>query len=458
MKRTILLIAAIICTFSLPLKAQVSETRDYTELAQQITAGCSTPIEQARNIYLWLCRNIAYDTSHKVHTADECYEKKKGICQGYCELFCRLGEPLGLKTTIISGKAKNQHGQIERAKHAWILAEMEEEAILIDPTWGAGSVKDGIFVPSDKDMSWFHIDPHWLIFTHYPDDTAYQFIQETIDWETFISLPALYPSSTGYGWDGKKVLTSLLSGNIQSLPKIYDQYSELLSLTDIPMQHTLQAGHLYSFTIQKKTGNKLVLIHDGEFIHESEWQKSDSIYHLQYMPVAAGTLTIAIAKEEKKHNGVVVYQVSAPTPSDLENIEQHSPLRMPEMKKLRNLDLKKWKAIEADAHAMLDAVRKEKITSLPILYKHADKYLREVKIPFSETLEAGKSYTISFIPKGGLEWKIINGKDWYSEWETDKETGRHTMQIIPRQTGKLRLSVRLEEGKSYESMIGYEVK
>ena len=145
-KLLFLLLTAYICA---NINAQISETHyDYTELAKQITSNCNSKTEQAHNIYQWICENIEYDTTYKVYTADDCYDQKKGVCQAYCELFYRLGEPLGLKTTIIPGKSKDQHGQIERAKHAWLYVEVEEKNILIDPTWGAGSIKDGVFVRS----------------------------------------------------------------------------------------------------------------------------------------------------------------------------------------------------------------------------------------------------------------------------------------------------------------------
>jgi len=458
-KRITTFIFLIIWISILPIRAQISETKyDYTELATYITEGCNTQTEQARNIYQWICRNIAYDTNYQVYTADECYDKKKGVCQAYCELFYRLGEPVGLKTTIIAGRSKNQHGQVEKTKHAWLLVEADGKGILIDPTWGAGSIKDGQFVQNENDMSWFQIDPYWLIFTHYPDDNSYQFIENTIDWKTFTSLPVLYPSSTEYGWDGKKVLTEILSGKTLSLPKIYDQYSQYLSLTDIPMQKTLCPGHLYTFTVQKKKENEIVLIHDGEFIHESEWMQEGDYYTLQYMPVSAGTVNLSIAKADKKYNAVVGYQVTPPTPADLKNIERHTPLRMPEIKKLKNLDLKKWTNIEINGQEMLKQVRKERITSLPILYKNADKYLRGAQIPFSETLKVGQSYIFSFIPQGGLDWQIINGEDWYGDWQIDESTGRHTMQITPLRTGKFRLSVQVRAGGPYESIVGYQVK
>ena len=450
--------ALLLVTF-LESKAQISETRyDYTALAKHITEGCNTQTEQAHNIYSWICRNIAYDTNYQIYTADECYDKKKGVCQAYCELFYRLGEALGLKVTIISGRSKNQHGQIEKTKHAWLWVEADGKGILTDPTWGAGSIKEGVFVRNEDDMSWFQIDPYWLIFTHYPDDAKFQYIESAIDWKTFVSLPVLYPSSNEYGWDGKKILTEILSGKTLSLPKIYDQYSRHITLTDIPMQKTLRPGNLYKFTIQKKKENEIVLIHDGEFIHETEWTQEGDCYTLQYMPVSAGTVNLSIAKADKKYNAVIVYQVTAPTPADLRNIEKHSPLRMPEIKRLKNLDLKKWKTIEADGQAMLQQVRQEKIVSLPILYKDAGNYLRGVQFPFSEILKAGQAYTFSFIPQGGIDWQIINGEDWYGDWQIDEATGRYTMQVTPKRTGKFRLSVKVRNGGPYESMVGYQVK
>lgn len=458
------IITSILLLTSNKAQGQISETQyDYSFVAEEITKGCTTKLEQAESIYQWLCENIAYDTSHKIFTADECFDNKRGVCQAYCELFYRLGETLGLNTIIIPGRTKGPNGKIDTTKHAWLYVEVDGGGILIDPTWGAGSVTDNVFKRSDNDMSWFHIDPNWLIFTHYPDDKRYQFLEQAIDWNTFVRLPALYPASAEYGWSGERVLSEMLKGNLKSLPKIYEQYSHNVELTDIPMQETLRPGQLYTFTIRKKTPNKIVLEHDQEFIHEAEWNEADGYYTLEYMPVSSGTLNLAISDSDKSFNVVVTYQVAAPTPADLKNIEKHSPMRMPEIKRLKNLDLEKWLAITGDKGLeLLKKVRQEKIKSLPILYKNAARYLKEVHIPYAETLKVGQAYTFSFIPRGGLDWQIIskgaNGDKWYGKWTKDETTGRYTIQVTPQQTGKLRLSVRTQEGNSYESVIGYEVK
>ena len=102
-------------------------------------------------------------------------------------------------------------------------------------------------------------------------------------------------------------------------------------------------------------------------------------------------------------------------------------------------------------------MRQSPFASLPVLYKDAESYLSEVQVPCSEKLRIGETYTFSFIPKGGLDWQIINEKDWYGDWKVDFLTGRISMQVTPTKVGKLKLSVRLKEGQSYSTMIGYQV-
>ena len=106
--------------------SQVSATKyDYSVVATDITAGCTTKIEQAEAIYRWMCQHVAYDTEHKIHTADECWDERKGVCQAYCELYYRLAEPLGLHCTIISGVTKDSKENISDDGHAWLLRKKE---------------------------------------------------------------------------------------------------------------------------------------------------------------------------------------------------------------------------------------------------------------------------------------------------------------------------------------------
>lgn len=446
-------------TMTLYAQFRVSDTRyDYTSIAQQITSGAASKMEQARSIYQWICRNIAYDTTYQIYTADECWDKRQGVCQAYCELFYRLAEPLGIHTIVISGKTKDMQGNVSGKGHSWALVEMEDGWILVDPTWGAGGIKDNMFQRKENDMSWFHVDPYWLIFTHYPDETRYQFLDIPIDWEEFKHLPSIYPAYGDFGWNAKDVFMKVTRGEIQSLPVLHETHTQYLDLLDIPMQQTLRSGRYYQFCVKKKKEDAIVLIHNEEFVHEGKWEQNGDVYTLRYMPVSAGTLKISVAESDKKYSAAVSYQVVAPNREELKHIEKHRPFKMPELKSVKNLDVERLKAIGMDGTALLAEARRNKITSLPILYKDAETMLSEVDVPFSEKLYVGKAYTFSFIPKGGLDWQIINGEDWYGEWKIEPVTGRVSMTVIPKHKGKLKISVQLREGGSYSTMIGYQVE
>lgn len=454
----ILCLLIVIQACSSVFYGQISETRyDFSDVTLRIIDGAHTPTEVARKIYQWICEHIAYDTDYLYYTADECWENKRGVCQGYCELYYHMGKAVGLETNIITGYSKDQYGGINSNKHVWISVKTEEGTILLDPTWGAGTVMGDKFIQSKNDFSWFDIDPNWLIFTHFPDLPEHQHLSHPIDWDTFVNLPVLYPSATQYGWNGKEILTRMLNGNIVSLPRMFEKFSDYLILTEIPLQETLQAGRFYQFTLKKKKDNELTLIHGNDFIHEVDWIQKDSCYTLQYMPTEEGTLNLSIGTGEKLFQVAIAYQVNAPDAEGLANIEKHFPIKMPEMKKVKNMDAKAWELIGVDGHLLLEQVRQGKTTALPILFKLAKTQLRKADIPYSETLKAGESYTFSFLPQGGLDWQIINGKDWYGDWVIDENTGIYSQRITPHNPGSLRLSVKLTEDGAYQSLIGYKV-
>ena len=80
------------------------------------------------------------------------------------------------------------------------------------------------------------------------------------------------------------------------------------------------------------------------------------------MPISGGTLSLGIAQKTdigRTYSTVVLYEVSSPTSADLKNIEKYTPLRMPEVRNLKNMDLKDWEGIEADGQELLKCVRQD---------------------------------------------------------------------------------------------------
>jgi len=167
----------------------------HTDIRPEITKiieGANTVEEQARAIYNWICENIAYDTTKKIHDAETCFKTKRGVCQAYCELFCCMAEAAGLTTDIISGKTKDADGNISSEKHSWIfLYTHEYDGILIDPTWGAGAVNGAKFVKNEDNSTWFDVSPYLMIFSHFPDNQKWSKLDIEITEEQFEKLPII---------------------------------------------------------------------------------------------------------------------------------------------------------------------------------------------------------------------------------------------------------------------------
>lgn len=178
-------------------KYQIEPRRNYHQVAQKIVAEAQCPMDKIRKIYDWICDNIKYDTTKTIHDADTAWEQKRGVCQAYCELFCVLGESVGLTIEIVCGKSKKTNGKVSGTRHSWIYAFTEGyDGILIDPTWGAGGIDDGgryhKGTNEDREM-WFNVNPARMIYSHYPEDDYWQLQTPQISEEQFSNLPIKYP-------------------------------------------------------------------------------------------------------------------------------------------------------------------------------------------------------------------------------------------------------------------------
>lgn len=169
---------------------------DYSATARSIVGDASTRYDKAQRLYLWIAANISFDRSGRLRTADEAFRHRKAVCQGYCELFYRLGECVGLKPRLVYGKSRrpsafNPHGTLE--DHVWLSVMTEEGSILIDPTWGAGYYRGDEFVRQAEPLRWFDVDPAWFIFTHLPKNDQRQLLTPAVTDEQFARLTFVAP-------------------------------------------------------------------------------------------------------------------------------------------------------------------------------------------------------------------------------------------------------------------------
>lgn len=339
---------------SAPTKIQlhlVSPTKyDWTNAANAIAEGCYMPYDKARAIYIWLSENIEYDTSYTIYDADTAWKKNKGVCQAYCELFYRLGTALGMDVRIISGHGRgceNSRKVIE--DHCWIVVNRDpypakptpfpetiiyekgqeeaaniqitkglnrSNAILVEPTWGAGVVDNGRFLKSDHDMSWFDVDPCWMIFTHYPKNPLDQMLDNfVLSTEDYKRLPYLHPSYAEYGFEGNDLLSFFIHARSLDLPKIYPNYGKYIEFIDIPIASRLCPNEQYSICVIKKKECHLGIIHGKDIIlddeQESQWRCVGTKWNITFIPKRRGVLTLSIRDNEQEtlYHSILEYKI-----------------------------------------------------------------------------------------------------------------------------------------------------
>ena len=162
-------------------------------VAKIICEGLNTDIEKARAIFDWLAYNVAYDTSYKVHSAAEAFKKRKGVCQGYAELFQYLADAAGINSIMVVGVGYGGPG-VGRGGHAWNLVRLPDRDLLLDACWGAGYVQGSHFSFKFAPQ-WFDTHPAAFAFRHYPDDPEDACVYPLMTKKEFNKLPWLHAES-----------------------------------------------------------------------------------------------------------------------------------------------------------------------------------------------------------------------------------------------------------------------
>lgn len=270
---------------------------DYSEAAEHMTREAQTAYAKAQAIYLWMCHNIRYDTETDIRTADQCWKERKGVCQGYCELFYRLGDCVGLETNIIYGKCRNANGKQE--EHAWLSVETEQGDILIDPTWGAGMMKDGGLKHQSIPLLWFDVDPQWFVFTHLPLQKKYQHLEERVTKKEFDQLYYMTPLAATLGINPKQLRQDMQNGPLD-LPHIPAQSmaaSSNIAILEAPQQYHLTAGQPYTFRVEKKKDCLLSIENGKDHYAEKDWTKDGNLYSITITPKQSGPLALTVSTQ-----------------------------------------------------------------------------------------------------------------------------------------------------------------
>lgn len=280
---------------------------DYAPAAQRIVGDATTQYERARRIYEWVCAHVEFDATTDVRTADEAWRTRRAVCQGYCELYYRLGEAVGLKTRLVYGKVKRPMRPGVLEDHVWLSVQTERGNILLDPTWGAGFSYCGRFIRLEDPNLWFDVEPEWLIFSHLPKSERRQQLPTVVTDEQFAALPYMTPLAAHIGIAPSDALAHLLAGG-EPFPMVRMQtagWPRQIGLLSVPRELHLHRGDSYTFVVAKlDDAISLSLTNGADAYAESQWKRESSTYTITVTPRHVGRLDLVI----QSHNGVLVEQ------------------------------------------------------------------------------------------------------------------------------------------------------
>lgn len=514
-------IAATLCLFSLPAMAQDEQPNDVVNIvkrnvlhryeytfvhptkkkwektAAEITAGCNTPYDKAKAIYRFLADNIIYDSSLSIYGPDEAWKEQKGVCQAYCNLFYHIGKAAGLDVRIIYGEAKFSAAVNATEKHSWIAVsrmpldpenpnlmpekvtygtkeEFEnpvivstkgmtvDNAILIDPTWGAGRLADKGFVINPNKWEWFDVDPHWMVMTHIPKSAEDQMLEKPVTREDFDKIPYITAQNYGECWSAEQCLERSISQ--QPFPTVYQPCSELASFSVLPIEPEMRIGKSYTVRMKKKKQAPLAIINEDMIEVEQDgnevWKCEGDEVTINIVPQHEGELRICQRnlQDPTIFESLVSYHVPAPTAEEKEWIEESLPYSSELMKSFPAYDHDGAERLGISGKMVLEKIRKGEATGMPTFYSCPDFECKLIDIPLVSKLHSGTTYTFSFMPKGSGVWAIYHDGTFEKSWQIDTATGVHTMQFTPQAAGQCMLYVRPEDSGQYSGVIGYEVE
>lgn len=155
----------------LPARGIESNDPVISQKAEEMTAGISNQREKAKAIFKFVAEHVAYDVQKAEDdifnigdSALTTLHSGVGICQDYAFLAVALLRAIDMEAHFVEGDAGE--------RHAWVEVKVDDEWIVMDPTWGAGYVHEGTF-HFQYNEDYFDPDPAFLAETHTRDGIVY---------------------------------------------------------------------------------------------------------------------------------------------------------------------------------------------------------------------------------------------------------------------------------------------
>ncbi len=289
------------------LSAKPSDEKDFATLAAFLTSKAKGDKEKAWCIYRWVTDRISYNVEALLtkmpgeNSAESVFKSRVCVCEGYSRLFLKLCSEAGLETVKVVGIArsgsKDDKGVPSIESHAWNAIKLDGKWEFVDSTWGSGSVDKKAFV-KNFDPQFFMIPPEQIRFTHFPEDSKWQLIEQTITKEEFDKQPLLRPGFFKLGFTAANLSKAAKNPSFAGFPELFEVAGTKIKVIDAPLNVKLKAGQVFKVSIESADISKVVvLVNEKPILYIP---RQGAIFTSLVKP-PVGSLLIAVEKSNEKN-------------------------------------------------------------------------------------------------------------------------------------------------------------
>jgi hypothetical protein len=258
------------------LDAPAEAEASVAALAKYLATPARRDHEKARSIFRWLADRVAYDFEAlrtnqlpKDVSAAGVLKNRLTVCDGYANLFVALAREAGLDAVKIHGYARGfgyKPGEKIDTNHAWNAVKIDGAWMLLDATWGAGylDAQKG-FIKRLEDF-YFLPAADALIFSHFPNDAKWQFLDPVVTKETFQPWPKVSIGLLKLGIEPKEIRTLLEDKSFPGLVNAFDYPGTAIRVVKAPLQGKLEAGTKLHVRVEAACSDMAFVMPGSKFV------------------------------------------------------------------------------------------------------------------------------------------------------------------------------------------------
>lgn len=293
---------------------------DIQTLADYLMKAAQNDAEKVRLIFTWVAFHVNYDAKaintgdYGDMSAEGVLKSRKGICEGFSNLFFELCDAAGVEVVTISGYAKG-YGYRPRQKfyepdHAWNAVNVDGSWHFIDVTWGQGygETKQGKLIARKQfDDYWFDAHPKEFIFTHLPEDPYWQLLADPISKTQFEQMPYINPLLFYYGFDKDSIFTRIMEKKNTRFVTLYD-VDVPVEILAAPLSRDIKKGEHFTCIIRSEGAYEIAAIVNNKWTSFNK--EGSNQFELTFKPEPGELyIVVKLRKKDKEYQRILSYRI-----------------------------------------------------------------------------------------------------------------------------------------------------